>query len=237
VTGGSLSELGGQAGGSERAVPVVPEAEQPDPLLIVFEVRHRSTMTGCGSRSVTQVLQFFSQPVPVISTRAHGRDASVVTGACRRKHGQDCGRGIDPLHRPVPCLRQRRIKPDRWAAGTQVLDFTPEWDYMAGGTKLLLTGSVLPGARTEAHTRPLYIKFDETEVLLTGHLRLVFVVSASATSRGSSSTRQAGLQMAAEPVLVQNCTMPLSGMVIVYCLVPCSPAAQAFTGHRCRDAS
>ena len=35
---------------------------------------------------------------------------------------------------------------------------------MSGGTKLLLTGSVLPGARTEAHTRPLYIKFDQTEV-------------------------------------------------------------------------
>ena len=48
--------------------------------------------------------------------------------------------------------------------GEQVLDFTPEWDYTAGGTKLLLTGSVLPGARTEAHTRPLYIKFDQTEV-------------------------------------------------------------------------
>ena len=46
----------------------------------------------------------------------------------------------------------------------QVLDFTPEWDYTAGGSKLLLTGSVLPGARTEAHTRPLFIKFDQTEV-------------------------------------------------------------------------
>ena len=45
-----------------------------------------------------------------------------------------------------------------------MLDFTPEWDYMAGGSKLLLTGSVLPGARTEAHTRPLFIKFDQTEV-------------------------------------------------------------------------
>ncbi len=48
--------------------------------------------------------------------------------------------------------------------GAQVLDFTPEWDYTAGGSKLLLTGSVLPGARTEAHTRPLFIKFDQTEV-------------------------------------------------------------------------
>ena len=45
-----------------------------------------------------------------------------------------------------------------------MLDFTPEWDCTAGGSKLLLTGSVLPGARTEAHTRPLFIKFDQTEV-------------------------------------------------------------------------
>ena len=56
----------------------------------------------------------------------------------------------------------------------QVLDFTPEWDYMAGGTKLLLTGSVLPGARTEAHTRPLYIKFDQTEVHFTATVLLSY---------------------------------------------------------------
>ena len=57
--------------------------------------------------------------------------------------------------------------------GVQVLDFTPEWDYTAGGTKLLLTGSVLPGARTEAHTRPLYIKFDQTEVPVPRFVLLV----------------------------------------------------------------
>ncbi len=45
---------------------------------------------------------------------------------------------------------------------------------MAGGTKLLLTGSVLPGARTEAHTRPLYIQFDQTEVLLTDRCAACF---------------------------------------------------------------
>ena len=77
-------------------------------------------------------------------------------------------RCLDVLICLSPYFRQghARIRVAR-IEGVQVLDFTPEWDYTAGGTKLLLTGSVLPGARTEAHTRPLYIKFDQTQVLLS----------------------------------------------------------------------
>lgn len=50
----------------------------------------------------------------------------------------------------------------------EVLDFSPDWDWAAGNAKLLLTGSILPGAVGDAHHRSLFIKFDDVEVSAAG---------------------------------------------------------------------
>lgn len=46
----------------------------------------------------------------------------------------------------------------------RVTDFSPEWDSTAGGAKMILTGSLLPGAPLEAQRGPLFLLFDQTEV-------------------------------------------------------------------------
>lgn len=46
----------------------------------------------------------------------------------------------------------------------RVTDYSPEWDSTTGGAKLLLTGSLLPGAPMAAQRGPLYLLFDQMEV-------------------------------------------------------------------------
>ncbi len=84
VAGGGMSELSGQASGSGRAMPVVPEAEQPDPLLTVFEVRHRPMFLGFRARSLPQHLPRFHAGVGSCWRKNAWHRCSVVTGSCRR---------------------------------------------------------------------------------------------------------------------------------------------------------
>lgn len=47
----------------------------------------------------------------------------------------------------------------------EVVDFSPEWDFASGGAKLILTGGITNDTDADnARIRPLYLKFDETEV-------------------------------------------------------------------------
>lgn len=46
----------------------------------------------------------------------------------------------------------------------RVTDYAPDWDFTGGGAKLLLTGSLLPGAPLAAQRGPLFLLFNQTEV-------------------------------------------------------------------------
>ena len=46
----------------------------------------------------------------------------------------------------------------------EVLDFSPEWDWPCGSTKLLLTGSILASTHPDTAHLPLFIMFDGTQV-------------------------------------------------------------------------